>query len=142
MEEIGYQMAYSKQELRKVIKEYPGKEVILSVLCRSGVCLGCGQTEAEGVPFARWKRRRADPAYVPTPDLTYADRHNLSISHESINIPCVSLLCICFFPVGEKRPGTFEKASGEASVRRGEFVPSKSPNFVRSHFVRIWYLIR
>uniref|UniRef100_T1JC86 Exocyst complex component Sec3 PIP2-binding N-terminal domain-containing protein n=1 Tax=Strigamia maritima TaxID=126957 RepID=T1JC86_STRMM len=26
-EEIGYQLAYSKQELRKVIKEYPGKEV-------------------------------------------------------------------------------------------------------------------
>ncbi len=26
-EEIGYQLAYSKAELRKVIKEYPGKEV-------------------------------------------------------------------------------------------------------------------
>ena len=26
-EEIGYQMAFNKQELRKVIKEYPGKEV-------------------------------------------------------------------------------------------------------------------
>ncbi len=26
-EEIGYQLAYSKTELRKVIKEYPGKEV-------------------------------------------------------------------------------------------------------------------
>ena len=26
-EEVGYQLAYSKQELRKVIKEYPGKEV-------------------------------------------------------------------------------------------------------------------
>lgn len=25
--EISYQMAFSKQELRKVIKEYPGKEV-------------------------------------------------------------------------------------------------------------------
>jgi len=28
MEEVSYQLAYSKQELRKVIKEYPGKEVI------------------------------------------------------------------------------------------------------------------
>lgn len=27
MEEVGYQLAFSKQELRKVIKEYPGKEV-------------------------------------------------------------------------------------------------------------------
>ena len=26
-EEVGYQLAYSKAELRKVIKEYPGKEV-------------------------------------------------------------------------------------------------------------------
>ena len=26
-EEIGYQLSYSKQELRKVIREYPGKEV-------------------------------------------------------------------------------------------------------------------
>lgn len=26
-EEVGYQLAYSKTELRKVIKEYPGKEV-------------------------------------------------------------------------------------------------------------------
>ena len=26
-EEVGYQMAFNKQELRKVIKEYPGKEV-------------------------------------------------------------------------------------------------------------------
>ena len=26
-EEVGYQLSYSKQELRKVIKEYPGKEV-------------------------------------------------------------------------------------------------------------------
>jgi hypothetical protein len=26
-EEVGYQLAFSKQELRKVIKEYPGKEV-------------------------------------------------------------------------------------------------------------------
>ena len=25
--EMGYQLAFSKQELRKVIKEYPGKEV-------------------------------------------------------------------------------------------------------------------
>lgn len=27
VDEVGYQLAYSKQELRKVIKEYPGKEV-------------------------------------------------------------------------------------------------------------------
>lgn len=26
-EEVSYQLAFSKQELRKVIKEYPGKEV-------------------------------------------------------------------------------------------------------------------
>lgn len=26
-EEVGYQLAFNKQELRKVIKEYPGKEV-------------------------------------------------------------------------------------------------------------------
>lgn len=26
-EEVGYQLAYNKQELRKAIKEYPGKEV-------------------------------------------------------------------------------------------------------------------
>ncbi|OWF38472.1 Exocyst complex component 1 [Mizuhopecten yessoensis] len=26
-EEVGYQLAFSKQEMRKVIKEYPGKEV-------------------------------------------------------------------------------------------------------------------
>ena len=30
-----------------------------------GVCLGDGQTEAEGVP---WTRRRAAPAYSPTAD--------------------------------------------------------------------------
>jgi hypothetical protein len=27
-EEIGYQLAFSKQELRKAIKEYPEKEVL------------------------------------------------------------------------------------------------------------------
>jgi hypothetical protein len=27
-EEVGYQLAFSKQELRKVIKEYPAKEVL------------------------------------------------------------------------------------------------------------------
>lgn len=27
IEEVGFQLAFSKQELRKVIKEYPGKEV-------------------------------------------------------------------------------------------------------------------
>jgi len=31
VEEVGYQLQFSKQELRKVIKEYSGREV----------CLGC-----------------------------------------------------------------------------------------------------
>ena len=31
MEEVGYQLAYSKQELRKVIREYPGKEVQIAL---------------------------------------------------------------------------------------------------------------
>lgn len=29
MEEVGYQLQFSKQELRKVIKEYSGREVCL-----------------------------------------------------------------------------------------------------------------
>ena len=29
-EEVGYQLAFSKQELRKVLKEYPGKEVCVN----------------------------------------------------------------------------------------------------------------
>lgn len=33
-EEVGYQLAFSKQELRKVLKEYPGKEVGQSCLDR------------------------------------------------------------------------------------------------------------
>lgn len=34
-EEVGYALAFSKQELRKVIKEYPGKEVLKSMLLLS-----------------------------------------------------------------------------------------------------------
>ena len=30
-EEVGYQLAFSKQELRKVLKEYPGKEVCATI---------------------------------------------------------------------------------------------------------------
>ena len=29
-EEVGFQLAFSKTELRKVIKEYPGKEVSIA----------------------------------------------------------------------------------------------------------------
>jgi hypothetical protein len=38
-EEVGYQLAFSKQELRKCIKEYPAKEVsrhVLGILVLAG----------------------------------------------------------------------------------------------------------
>ena len=38
-EEVGYQLAFSKQELRKVIKEYPGKEV--RILLNMNVYIQC-----------------------------------------------------------------------------------------------------
>ena len=38
-EEVGFQLAFSKAELRKVIKEYPGKEVCVCVCVCACVCV-------------------------------------------------------------------------------------------------------
>ena len=39
MEEVGYQLQFSKQELRKVVKEYSGREVFVHVCHRNNVAI-------------------------------------------------------------------------------------------------------
>ena len=51
-EEVGFQLAFSKTELRKVIKEYPGKEVSLAPASCSSSCCSVSQLQntLEGQP--------------------------------------------------------------------------------------------
>lgn len=44
-EEVGYQLDYSKQELRRIIKEYPSKEVWLCLYMKSVIRLLCSVSD-------------------------------------------------------------------------------------------------